>query len=80
MAKKYIYMTPSRLLNELGDFLNTNKDIEVAAHLGISGSMLSKIRSGDNALTCNMVLRIYDVTGWSIERIRELAGYDGKQS
>lgn len=48
-------------------------DAAVARLLNLPHPAISKIRTGKLTLGATLTLRIYDKTGMSIERIRELA-------
>lgn len=70
---------PNKLLNALLAHFNLDVDYKLALVLGFSMSNMSRIRQGKVALSANMILAIYDKTGWSIERIRNLAGFGAKE-
>lgn len=66
--------TVGRLLNALLDHFNLDSDYRLSMRLGIVPSHLNKIRNGKASLNAAIVLAIYDEAGWSIEKIRKLAG------
>jgi plasmid maintenance system antidote protein VapI len=46
-------------------------DAQLAKKLGVKPSRISKMRHGTLPVNDMFILRVYDNTGWSIERIRE---------
>jgi plasmid maintenance system antidote protein VapI len=46
-------------------------DAQLAKKLGVRASRISKMRHGTLPATDTFILKVYDNTGWSIERIRE---------
>jgi plasmid maintenance system antidote protein VapI len=66
--------TPNRLFNELLEYNSFKTDTTLAAWLGIPRSMLSMMRAKDRDIGAGLILKVYDRTGWSVERIRQLAG------
>lgn len=79
MKNKSDAITISRLLNALLIHFNLDSDYKLSFLLGFSISILSRVRHRRTALSANMILAIYDKTGWSIEHIRELAGIEIKE-
>ena len=49
-------------------------DAAVGKFLGITNPAISKIRHGKLKIGAVHILRAYDATGWSIEKIREHLG------
>ena len=74
MKRKLQATTPNRLLNELAAFLQTKNDAALARKLKMSHASMTRIRGGSNDVSANIILRIYDLTGWTIEYIRQRAG------
>jgi plasmid maintenance system antidote protein VapI len=66
------YLLESKLLDTIKADFNLKTDAEMAKFIKMPPSMISKLRSKSSLLTSEMILRIYDSTGWSIEKIREL--------
>ena len=66
--------TPSRLFNELEDHFGVDSRAKVAHILKVSPQRMNQIRVGKTPMSGNFILAIYDATGWSIEKIRDLAG------
>ncbi len=63
-------LPPHDLLDILKDELEIKSDSKLAKELNITKPNLSKIRHGKMKVTALHILRIYDATGWSIEKIR----------
>jgi hypothetical protein len=67
--------TPNRILNQLLLELNLKSDKQLAIKLGYTNSSsICHVRQSRIDIAGTLILRIYDHTGWSIERIRDLAG------
>lgn len=66
--------TPERLLNHVAERLNVTYDQDLADELGLEPSTICNLRKRRTRLTAVHVLRIHEVTGWTVKRIRELAG------
>lgn len=49
---------------------NLKNDAALAQFLGVTPPQISRIRHGKYNVSSDMILRIYDKTGWSIEKIR----------
>jgi predicted transcriptional regulator len=60
------------LFDAIMDEKKLSIDAEVGALLGINRNGVSQYRSGHVAVGPAIVQRVYDVTGWTIEYIREL--------
>lgn len=48
-------------------------DVQLSAQLGLSRAQINRYRNCHDKITPALILRIYDFTGFSIEKIRELA-------
>lgn len=48
-------------------------DVELSAALGLNANQVNRYRNGRDPITASLILKIYDASGFSIERIRELA-------
>lgn len=59
------------LLDAIIKEFNLKHDAALAKFLKIAPSMISKIRHRTLSVTGDTILRVYDRTGWSIEKIRE---------
>ena len=68
--------TPNKLVNSLLDFCDVQRDINLCRILKIHHSSIVRYRKGEIGLSATLVLKVYDLTGWTIEKIRELAGVD----
>jgi plasmid maintenance system antidote protein VapI len=62
--------TEHDLLDILKDELDLKSDADLAEELGLAKPVLSKIRHGKVKISAGHILKIYDATGWSIEKIR----------
>lgn len=68
--------TPNRLINRVAAMLELERDAHLARVLNVYPSDLSRMRSRQRFIDAEMMIRIHDVTGLSIEEIRELMGGD----
>ena len=66
--------TPNRLFNALQEHFQLTTDFSLAEQLGVQRAYVGRLRKSYRELSGNVILLIYDKTGWSIERIRELTG------
>ena len=66
--------TPNRLINALLEELGLTADMRLGQALGYASSHLCEMRTGARPLNARFILAVYDLTGWSIEKIRALAG------
>ena len=62
------------LLDYLIEHLGLKNSRALSKHLGVTQGMISKIRYGVNKPSSDFILLVYDKTGTSIEKIRELIG------
>lgn len=66
---------PNILLNHLLAMLNLRNDAQLAKRLGIHQTQMSRFRNQSGRtfeLTPGHILAIYDATGLSVERVREI--------
>lgn len=56
------------------EHLGLKRDAELAKELEVSHEALTRVRSGENDVSANLILRIYDLSNWPVEHIRDLAG------
>lgn len=61
---------PHDLLDIIRDEFDLKNDRELADFLEMPPPVVSKLRHGKVPFTAHHILRIYDTTGWSIEKIR----------
>lgn len=61
-----------KLLDTIMREYKIKTDAELARHLGISYSSLSKIRNGRLVPGAEYILLVHDVTGWDIKLIKGL--------
>lgn len=66
--------TPGLLFDELIDYLKVRNDARLAKALGVGAPVICKIRKKTSALSGDLILRIYDLTGINVDRLREMAG------
>ena len=64
------------LLDYLIEHMGFKNTRALSKHLGVTQGALSKIRYGVNKPSSDFILLVYDKTGMSIEKIRELIGGD----
>ena len=67
---KYDFMPEHDLFDILKDEFDLRSDSKLAEFLDIPKPALSKMRHGTMKISALHILRIYDATGWSIEKIR----------
>ena len=63
-----------KLLDTLYWELKIPSQEKLARFLQLEPCILSRLRSNKYTLTPLIILRIHEATGWSVKRIRELAG------
>jgi plasmid maintenance system antidote protein VapI len=63
---------PFLLVDTMIQELGLKNDARVAKLLKIPPSTISKWRHGTASVSGEKILRVHDVTGWSIEKIRGL--------
>jgi len=59
------------LLDAIIKEFNLKNDADLARFMKVAPSMVSKLRHRTLSVTGDTILRVYDTTGWSIEKIRE---------
>jgi transcriptional regulator with XRE-family HTH domain len=62
------------LLDRLQADLRLNTDRALAQRLGLQPPLISKIRSGKNAVSASFLIRAHEVTGHSIRNLRQFMG------
>lgn len=72
-TKTTTVMKHHRLLDHILVAYKLKSDRQLAQHLGIVPSTVCKIRSRASPLTAEIMLKIHDYTGMSIQSIRELS-------
>jgi hypothetical protein len=60
------------LFDALQTHFKCANDTATARHLDIGSATVTKYRYGTNKIGPGFILRLYDMTGWSIEQIRSL--------
>jgi hypothetical protein len=65
---------PEHLLDELISFLKLKNDAQLSRALKIGPPIISKIRNRICGVTSSILIRMHDVTGLSINALREIGG------
>lgn len=65
---------PESLLDGLSNFLHLRNDAQLARALGVGAPVICKIRKRTHAITHRLLIHIHDLTGISLDDIRELGG------
>jgi plasmid maintenance system antidote protein VapI len=65
---------PARLLDAMHERLNLKNDAAVARLLELPPAVVSKLRRRQASITAALLVRMHDITGWSISDLRELQG------
>lgn len=63
-------ITNYQLLHAIATEFKLKNDAALSQFLEVAPPQISRIRHGKYNVSGDMILRIYDKTGWSIERIR----------
>lgn len=66
-------MYPNALVDALLKHMKLGTDRELAEYLEVKPSAVSKIRTGTNVVSSEMILKIHKLTKWPVERIEMLA-------
>lgn len=66
--------TPAALLSALYGALDVKNDAQLCRALGMMPPQISRFRNGVKPLSPGMIVRIADVTEWSVAKIRKLCG------
>ena len=66
--------TPERLLDAMHARLGLKNDAAVARLLELPPAVVSKLRRKQASITAAILIRMHDVTGWSISDIRATLG------
>lgn len=62
--------TQHLLFDAISQEFQLKNDAKLAAFLGINPPHICRLRQGRFRISGDIILRIYDKTGWSIEKIR----------
>lgn len=65
------------MLDDVMQFFDLKNDAELAKVMRESASVVSKIRSATLALNAAHVIKIHELTGWSIEVIKLALNHEG---
>lgn len=77
MSKKLLNIEqyqPEELVEFLLDHFHVRTDAALSRVLGIASPYLCRIRKKKFAINGDMLVRIYDISGIDIDRLREIAG------
>lgn len=66
-------MYPHAMVDALLKHVGVETDRDLAAALGVQPSAISKIRTGTNDVSPEMIIKIHKLTKWPVERIEMLA-------
>lgn len=66
-------MYPHAMVDALLKHIGVETDRDLAAALGVQPSAISKIRTGTNDVSPEMIIKIHKLTKWPLERIEFLA-------
>lgn len=61
---------PYPLFEAIRQEFDLPSDAYLAKFLRVTAPAISKVRSGTSTFTADLILAVYDATGWSIEEIR----------
>jgi plasmid maintenance system antidote protein VapI len=65
---------PARLLDAMHERLGLKNDAALARTLELPPAVVSKLRRRQASITAALLVRMHDITGWSISDIRALMG------
>lgn len=66
--------TPEKLLNAMHDRMGLKNDAALARLLQLPPAVVSKLRRRQASVTAAILIRMHDITGWSISDLRALMG------
>lgn len=66
--------TPDKLLDAMHARLGLKNDAAVARLLELPPAVVSKLRRRQASITAAILVRMHDITGWSISDLRALQG------
>jgi plasmid maintenance system antidote protein VapI len=66
--------TPARLLDAMIERLGLKNDAAIARTLELPPAAVSKLRRRQASITAALLVRMHDITGWSISDLRALMG------
>lgn len=65
---------PGALLDHLSDVCKVPNDSQLARRIGVSAPIICKIRKKQHAITGDLLVRMWDLTGVDVDKLREIAG------
>jgi plasmid maintenance system antidote protein VapI len=69
-----IAFAPGRLLDSIKQQYGLSSDRELAEFLDLTGPQISRIRNSGVALTAVVVLKIHEMSGLPISRLKDMCG------
>lgn len=72
--KEELAYDPCRLLDAIMEKLKLKNDAALSRALEVAPPVISKIRHGRLAVGASMLIRMHEVTDWSIAQLRETMG------
>lgn len=66
--------TPGRLIDAASRALGVANDLQLSKALLIDKGQISRMRSRKTPISSGMLISVMDRTGWSLTKLRELAG------
>lgn len=65
---------PNHLLDTVRQLLNLKNDAALSRHLDVSPPVISKVRHFKLPITAGLLIRLHEVTEWSVKDLRTLMG------
>lgn len=65
---------PARLINAVAWDLKFETEERLAQYLGFDCGQMNRVRHKKSILSDSLMIKIMDATGWSLKKVRELAG------
>lgn len=65
---------PAALFEHVLDYTHTRSDAQLAKMLGVAPPAICKIRHKKVRMTADMLIRLHDATGKSLDELRGIAG------
>lgn len=73
-AEQSVSLTPNRLFDTVIEQMNLKNDAALARVLGVSSSVISKIRRYKRPVGASLLIRLHEETELSIAALRKLLG------
>lgn len=65
---------PTRFMAKVEEKLGTKCDVELARTLQVTYTTIGQVRRRKIPISPTLMVRVHDLTGWSIDEIRNMAG------